>query len=332
MRMSSPTLASLLLACTICAGRSPAQPGAPGLLEEGRRAYEMSQYGVAVDLLQSAAKQDPLNGEIYLLLAKSYFEMDHFDAAVHSAEHAVAISPNTSVYHEWLAKAFGEKAARASWFSAMSLAKKTRKEFEAAVQLDERNFSAQQALIEFYCSAPGLVGGGEDKAARLIARLDLLDAAEAHYAKGNCRRQKKDFATANVEFTLALQSGARASDMIYDIGDYALKQSQPERLLAVAEAGKKAAPADPRADFYRAAAYILNREQLADAQDLLHAYLGRAPVRTGYPKPAQVHEWRGRAFEEQGDTGSAKREYQAALQADSKNRAAHEALKRLEKK
>jgi len=34
-------------------------------------------------------------------------------------------------------------------FSALSLAKKARKEFERAVQLDEKNFSAYQALIEF---------------------------------------------------------------------------------------------------------------------------------------------------------------------------------------
>lgn len=332
MRIYDLTLASVLLAFALCAAQSPDHGGAARLLEEGRLAYANSHYGRAVDLLQSAAQHDPQNAEIYLLLAKCQFELDHFDLAIQSAEHAVAISPNNSVYHEWLGRALGEKANRASIFSAMSLARKTHKEFEIAVQLDRRNFAAQQALIEFYCSAPGFIGGGEDKAARQIARLEALDAAEYHYAKGNCRRQKKDFASADAEFTLALASAPRSPDLIYDIGDYALKDSQPERLLTVVETGKKLAPADPRADFYRAAAYILRRERLTDARDLLHGYLDRAPVRTGYPKPTLVHEWLGRSFEAQGDTASAKREYQSALQADPKNRAAHDALKRLEKK
>ena len=78
--------------------------------------------------------------------------------------------------------------------------------------------------------------------------------------------------------------------------------------------------------------YILGRERLAEAQELLHGYLGRAPVRTGYPKPALVHEWLGRSFEAQGDTESAKREYQSALQADPRNKWTRDALKRLEKK
>ena len=110
--------------------------------------------------------------------------------------------------------------------------------------LDEKNFSARQALIEFDCSAPGIVGGGEDKALPQIAKLAELDASEGHYAAGNCRRQKKDFAAADAEFAKALESHPKSANLIYDIGDYAMKHSQPERLLAVASEGEKVAPTD----------------------------------------------------------------------------------------
>jgi len=50
-------------------------------------------------------------------------------------------------------------------FSALSLAKKARREFEKAVELDEKTFPAQQALIEFDCKRSGHSGGGEDKSA-----------------------------------------------------------------------------------------------------------------------------------------------------------------------
>jgi Tfp pilus assembly protein PilF len=116
-------------------------------LEAGRRAYEASDYGKAILELQGVAAKEPQNGDVQLLLAKSYLEMQERDPAVKSAERAVEIDPRNSIYHEWLGRAYGEKADHTGWFSAISLAKKTRKEFETAVQLDGRNFAARQALI-----------------------------------------------------------------------------------------------------------------------------------------------------------------------------------------
>ncbi|HLP99564.1 MAG TPA: tetratricopeptide repeat protein, partial [Candidatus Limnocylindria bacterium] len=156
-------------------------------LKGGREAYEASEYAKAAQLLQQAAAQNPRSGEIHLLLAKTYYESQQHDAAIASAEKAVAIDPSSSVYHEWLGKVYGEKADHAGMFSALSLARKARREFAKAVELDERNFSAQQALIEFDCSAPPIAGGGEDKARTEIARLAAMEAAEGHYAAGNCR-------------------------------------------------------------------------------------------------------------------------------------------------
>src|SRR2546427_12414769 len=208
-------------------------------LEAGRRAYEASEYTKAIQTLQAAAAREPQNGDVQLLLTKSYLELEEHDPAIRSAEKAVAIDPQNSVYHEWLGRAYGEKAGHAAWFSAISLAKKTRKEFETAVQLDGMNYSARQALIEFECSAPGIVGGGEEKALPQIKQLAEMDAAEGHYATGNCRRQKKDFAAADAEFAKALESNPKSAELIYDIGDYAVKRSQADTLLAVAEAGER---------------------------------------------------------------------------------------------
>jgi tetratricopeptide (TPR) repeat protein len=300
-------------------------------LEAGRQAYEASDYAKAAQLLQEAAARNSQNAEIQLLLAKTYYEMQQHDAAIASAEKAVALDPQNSVYHEWLGKTYGEKAEHAGMFSGMSLAKKTRKEFETAVRLDERNFSARQALIEFDCSAPGIVGGGEDKAFPQIEKLAALDVAEGHYAAGNCRRQKKDFAAADAEFTKAIESHPKSVNLIYDIGDYAMKHSQPERLAAVVDLGEKVAPSDPRGNFYRAVALVLTKNRPGDAERLLREYLARAPVRNNFPHAWDAHEWLGRLFEGQGRTQAAIDEYEAALQLDPKSKSAREALKRLKK-
>jgi tetratricopeptide (TPR) repeat protein len=321
-------LVVLLTAATAIAAASLKQDAG---LDAGRRAFEAGDYRKAVQALQAAALNEPQNGDVQLLLAKSFMELQEHDAAIKSAEKAVSIDPQNSIYHEWLGRAYGDKADHASWFSAVSLAKKTGKEFETAVQLDSRNLSARQALIEFDCSAPGLVGGGEEKALPQIKQLADIDAAEGHYAAGNCRRQKKDFAVADSEFGQALESNPKSTELIYDIGDYAMKRSQPERLLAVADAGARVAPGDPRGNFYRGVALVLKKENPDQAERCLQQYLKEAPTRSGYPRPAMAHAWRGRLFENQNRAEDARREYEAALKLDPKNKIAQEALKRLKK-
>lgn len=328
MSRKSMALAVLFLAGSVIAGPGARQDSA---IEAAKEAFEISDYAKAIQILDAAAAKEPNNGEIQLLLTKSHYEMQQHDAAIASAEHAVAIDPQNSVYHEWLGRAYGDKAEHAGWFSALSLAKKTRKEFETAVQLDERNFSARQALVEFDCSAPGIVGGGEDKARPQISQLAEMDASEGHYAEGNCRRQKKDFAAADAEFNKALESNPRSAELIYDIGDYAVKRSQPEQLITVANIGERVKPSDPRGKFYRAVAFVLQKQKLQEAERMLREYLKKAPLRTAYPRPAMSHEWLGRLFESRDDKAAAIDEYESALKLDPKNKSVHEALKRLSK-
>jgi tetratricopeptide (TPR) repeat protein len=300
-------------------------------MEAARRAYESSDYLKAVMELQGAAAKEPQNAEIQLLLTKSYLELQERDAAVNSAERAVAIDPKSSVYHEWLGRAYGEKADHSSMFAAMGLARKTHREFELAVELDEKNIAALQALIEFDCAAPGIVGGGEEKAKPEIEKLQSLDKAEWHYALGNCRRQKKEFLAADAEFKLALDSDPKTGDLIYDIGDYAMKRSQPEPLMQAADLGAKVAPKDTRGMFYRAVGFILENEKPEEAERLLREYLQKAPKRSTYPRYAVAHEWLGRLYEGKGEKELAVKEYQAAVQVDPKDKSAREALKRLGK-
>lgn len=317
-----------LLVASLSAAGSVRQSEVP---EAARQAYDASNYREAVQELQAAAAKDPKNGDVQLLLTKCYLELQEHDAAINSAERAVAIDPNNSLYHEWLGKAYGEKASHASMFSALSLAKKTHKEFETAVQLNDRNYSARQALIEFDCSAPGIAGGGEDKALPELAKLQEMDASEWHYAEGNCRRQKKDFAAADAEFTKSLQSHPKSAELIYDIGDYAVRRSEPTTLLEVADVGERVAPADPRGKYYRAIALILKNESPDVSERLLQEYLKKAPKRNGFPRYAAAHEWLGRLHESRGDKAEAEKEYRAALQLDPKDKNARDALKRLGK-
>jgi len=306
----------------------PAPIGAQqSALDEANSAYHKGDYSKAIEILKAAEEREPNNGQIELLLTKSYLESSHFDEAVKSGERAVAVDPKSSTYHQMLGEAYGEKADHVGMFSAYSWARKAQKEFEVAVQLNDHNFDADQDLIEYDCRAPGIAGGGKDKAEALIQKLMAMDPAEGHYAQGVCNG-----AAATAEYMTSLANKPKTADRIYEMGDYFLDHGDGSELLQAAAAGEALEPADPRGLYYQAAGLILTNQKLPEAEKLLRQYLAAGPERSSYPTPADVHYWLGRAEAAQKNSMDARNEYNEALKLDPKYKKAREALKHLDEK
>ncbi len=329
MRGGAPTLLFFAVAAAILVFPARAQESP---LDAAKRAFEKGEYTTVLSILEPAAEKEPNNGDMQLLLTKAYLQTNHADTAIKRAEKAVAINPNKSEYHDWLGQAYGEKASHAAMFSAYSLARKTQKEFDAAVKLDEHNYEAAQNLVEYDCTAPGMVGGGEEKAQPLIQKLLNLDASQGHYAQGNCRKQKKDLAAVDAEFSKSLDSKPTSMDLIVEMADYFSGRGNGEKVLAAAEAGAAVSPKDPRPNFFRAVGWILKGEKLPEAEKTLKDYLPLILPRPDYPRAWSAHYWLGRLYEAQKNITAARGEYETSFKLNSKYKNAGEALKRLGKK
>ncbi len=214
-------------------------------------------------------------------------------------------------------------------FSAFPLARKTQKEFQTAVQLDERNFDAVQNLIEYDCTAPSVVGGGEDKAQPLIQKLLALDASQGHFAAGKCRLQKKNVAAAEAEFVKALHSKPKSLDIIQEMAAYFANRGAADRVLEAADAALAAAPDDPRVPFFRAVGWILKAIKLPESEKILRNLTHTVPWRPSYPGLWSVHYWLGQLYEKQQNTAAARVEYETALKLNAKYKKAQDALKHL---
>jgi tetratricopeptide (TPR) repeat protein len=105
----------------------------------------------------------------------AFFKKEHYSTAKDIFEKLVALEPQNSNFHHWLGKCYGRIAETASWLKAISLAKKTRKEFEMAVELDEKNFDALEDLIQYYLEAPGFLGGSKKKAKEIENRQKHIE-------------------------------------------------------------------------------------------------------------------------------------------------------------
>src|SRR5216683_1280172 len=189
----------LVLALFSSAALAAADDSAPALLAAGRA-------DDAITTLHSKINSSPNDAEAYNLLCRAYFSMGDWDRGISACEKAVALEPNNSRYHMWLGRIYGEKADGVIFFKAASLAGKVRDEFETAVRLDPNNVDARSDLGEFYLEAPGIVGGGRDKAEAQAKTLAVLDAAKAHYLNGRIGEKRKEPETAEKEYRAAIEA------------------------------------------------------------------------------------------------------------------------------
>ena len=72
------------------------------------------------------------------------------------------------------------------------MAKKVKKEFQNAVQLDPSNIQARLDLMEYCVSVPWIVGGSKDEARAQIEAIEKLDPIEGHLAQGEVLPGRKE--------------------------------------------------------------------------------------------------------------------------------------------
>lgn len=249
------------------------------------------------DAAQSLLNSLPATAEVHNLKCRVQFALEHFDAAANECQAAVNASNENSDYHMWLGRALGEKASRASFLTAFSLAKRVGAEFETAVKLDGRNAAALADLGEFYASAPSVVGGGTDKAARVATQLDAVDQARAHELRGRIAEEQKDYGTAERSFKQAISASQHPAFQWMTLASYFRRRSQWTELDAAIDSGLKATQRDRRAAvalFNGASVLSRANRNLSLSAKMLEEYLAgsglseEAPAFVAYTRLAQI--------------------------------------------
>jgi tetratricopeptide (TPR) repeat protein len=281
----------------------------------------------AVRTLQERVGRSATDAESYNLLCRAYFMLEEWDRGVSACERARNLDPQKSLYHLWLGRAYGEKASRVKFFSALSLAKKTRASFERAVELDPKNLDARTDLAEFYVEAPGVVGGGKDKAQAQADAIMALNPAMAHWVAARIAEKNKDATTAEREYRAEVAASHSASRAWLDLAIF-LRHSN--RLDEMEEALRhlESAPIDRAESLMDGASVLLHAGRgYGLGVKLLRRYLA-SPVEAG---PAfKAHDLLGQLLEKQGDRQGATEQYRAALSLASGYARAKEDLKRVE--
>lgn len=316
------TVALLIFASlqSVYAVPSTVSPSIKDLLAAGR-------VDEAIDLLHQQLDHTPSDAESHNLLCRAYFMLEDWDRAVPACERARNLVPQNGLYQLWLGRAYGEKAARVGFLSAAGMAKKVRTAFERAVELDPSNWEARTDLAEFYLEAPGIVGGGKDKAQQQADALMSLNAAMAHWVQARIAEKEKNAATAEREYRAMVAASHSRTRGLLDLAlflRHANRFDEMDRVLHSLES----APIDRAESLMDGSSLLLqtNRDSALGVR-LLRRYLV-SPVEEG---PAfKAHAILGELLEREGDRSAAADEYRAALALAHNYSRAREDLKRIQ--
>ena len=133
---------------------------------------------------------------------------EEFREAQKLFEEAVSQDPGNSRYNLWLGLALGRRAERMSGFkrlTAMGMAKRVKRYFERAVELDGSNLEALEALQGFHFQAPGLIGGSTAEAKNIAGRIQRIDGGRGAVALGRYYENVGDLERAGEHYRRATE-------------------------------------------------------------------------------------------------------------------------------
>ena len=282
----------------------------------------------AIIQLEQRVKSNPTDAESLNLLARAYYSIENWDQAIASNQRALKLQPNSSEFHSWMGRAYGEKADTVGIFGAASLARKTKNEFEKAVQLNPAASQARLDLAEYYIQAPGFMGGGMDKAQQQADATARFDTAASHLIRARMAQQKKQYDAAEQEFRAAIASARQPASYWINLASFYQSIGRyPEMEKAISTA---VAMPDRQACVLYDAASVLNRagRNLPGALQYLKQYI--AEGRFDEDSPAfRAHFLAGQVLEKMKRTPEAVAEYRAALSMASDFKKAQAALGKL---
>jgi tetratricopeptide (TPR) repeat protein len=279
----------------------------------------------AITALNGQTSSNPRDAESMHLLCRAYFQYEDWDRAESRCKRAIELQPNNSGYHRWLGRIYGQKAERATL--PIGLALKTRDEFHRAAELDPTDTNAAIDVAEYYLEAPGMMGGGQDKAREQAKVIGKISPAQEHWVYARIAEKNKDYPAAEREYRQMIEVSKGNAEAWLNLAFFYRNRKRYDE-MEQAFVKMSQAPIPAREVLVEAANSLLRTDRaFSFAIDLLKRYFAEGPVEEA---PAfQAHYMLGQLLEKQGDKAGAAAEYRAGLALARNYEPARQALKRV---
>lgn len=250
------------------------------------------------------------------------------EAATAAADAALKGSPKDAEVLLWAGRAYGQRALSASVFTKMSWAKKCRTSWERAVESDPKNLDARLELLRFYLMAPGIVGGGVDKAKVQAAKIAPLDATQGHIADGTIADHEEKPAEAEAAYRKAAETDSKGAQGPIALAGFLARQKRWGEARAIFEKRTAVDPNDAFAIYQLGRLAYFSGEKMEEGLTLFDRCLA-LPVPKDGPSHADARWRKGLLLEKLGRKPAAIAEYREALKTNPAHRGAKRELERL---
>ena len=296
-------------------------------LEPGIAHYNARRWAEAHAFFAGTAKAQPRNAEAACWLGRALLAENKPGEAEDWFDKAAKLDPRSSEYQLWLARAIGVQAQRANVLKQPFLARRIKAAVDKSIALDPSNIDAREMRWQFYSMAPGIMGGGDDKAREEAAEIMRRNRYRGLLIEWQVAGSAKDEAAAERTLKTML---AEYADSLQPVNIYASRLADRGRApeaFSVLDAFQKRHPADPIVLYQLGRISAISGQELDRGEQALRKYLAAAPTPAlNVPSPSNAHFRIGNILEKRGDKVAARAEYELAVRLDSRNEAARRAL------
>lgn len=278
------------------------------------------------DLTRQASVSNPSTDTLHDL-CRAYYMVGDWDNAIRYGEQAVRKNASNSEYQLWLGRAYGEKANSIGPLSAFSFARKTVAALEKAVKLNPANIRARRDLAEYYATAPGVVGGGKDKARKLADEIAASDPVNASWIRGLVAEHEKNSTEAENQYKTSVAASGDAAKPLIELAHFYRGEKRWSDFDTTIERVLSSSKRSDEDVFNASELMIQANRKVPVAIQTLQKYLN-GPM-DEYGPAFRVHYLLGQAFEQLGQRDNAIREYKTAVSLASTFRPAQNALQKL---
>jgi tetratricopeptide (TPR) repeat protein len=304
-----------LLAAAALASCTASASTASQAIAQADQVFQAGEADKALQQISSLPQGGAATAEAQNLACRIHFALQQWDKAVSECEQATRLDSYNSGYHMWLGRALGLKAQHVLFTSAYGLGKRVLVEFEAAARLNPRSSEALMDLGEFYRSAPGLIGGGLDKAEGIAKQLDTVEVSRAHQLRAHIAESRSDYDTAEREYKEAVATASHPALRWTVLASFYRTRKRYADMQSALRSAEASARKDPKATIalYDGAGVLIDGKlDPGTAARLLEEYLA-SPTRTEEGPAFEACVRLAKMKKQLGDSSAAQQQISAAL-------------------
>jgi len=208
-------------------------------------------------------------------------------------------------------------------------ARRMKKEWERAVELDPNQIDARYGLVMFYSMAPGAMGGSREKAREQVSEIARRNVMRGAIARGLLADVEKDVSAEEAAYKQAIAAAPDSSAGYFALGLVYARDGKAAEAFAILDQYVKRQPQDKRA-LYEAGRFAgTSGQQLDRGETALQQFLASPPADVPVTHIAGAHYWLGQIAEKRGAKDAAREHYRAALKINRHSQLSERALSAL---